>query len=438
MKKKKNLLKSVVPFLIVGAIIAIFYSLSEKKVKIEPSELKSKLISLKTVQAGNGFEDLEPLKETLKDKQIIAMGDAPYGTKATIKMKHRMFEFLVEEMGYRVLGVEADFGTVEVANEYILNGIGSATDSFKGADYNSWYAEESVDMVKWMREYNENPNHKTKVKLYGFDSGSPYENKKKILTYLKQVDENIFKEFEEKLRNLLVSEELNNDKVNIEALKNIFNKNKNQFAEKTSKDEFEIVTQCLEVISQKIEYNIKLRNTDVMGAQNLASNDMAKNVRWILDYESKFGNDKIVLLAHNMSINKSIGQFTSMGEHLKNSFNDKYYSIAFDFYQGTFMAYQGDTKGNVVRELKKFTLEKSREDSISGNFEKTGVPLSFIDFKLASQEKNIKKWLSVAQKIHSIQVYDGTEEHLYRNEIPIQSYDGLIFIKETSASKGIK
>jgi erythromycin esterase len=437
-KKKKSLLKSVLPFLVVGGIIAGFYSISPKKVKIEPNELKNKLIALKTVQAGNGFEDLGPLKEILKDKQIIAMGDATYGTKESIQMKHRMFEFLVEEMGYRVLGIEADFAAVQVANDYILNGVGNAIDVSKAINSSEWYAKEIADLVEWMRKYNEDPNNKTSVKLYGFVLGGTYEDKKMVLNYLKKVDESIFKEFKEKLRNLLVLKELDIDKVNIEKLRNIFGINKKEFIEKTSKDEFEIVSQCLEIISQRIEYDIKMRASDVLGAQKLVENAIANNVKWILDYESKLGNDKIALWADNLQVNKSNGQYESMGEHLKNSFNEKYYSIAFEFYNGTFMAYPCDSKGNIVGEIKKFTLGKSIEDSISGIFEKTEIPLSFMDFKSASQEKNIKKWLSVVQKIHSSEVYDGIEEHLYRFEIPMKSYDGLIFVKESSASKELK
>lgn len=69
------------------------------------TRLKENLIPIKTTQAGNGFEDLMPLKEILKDKKIIGMGEATHGTCEFFQMKHRMFEFLVEEMGYRVFGI---------------------------------------------------------------------------------------------------------------------------------------------------------------------------------------------------------------------------------------------------------------------------------------------------------------------------------------------
>ncbi len=37
-------------------------------------ELKENLIPIKTIEAGNGFEDLMPLKEILDNNKIIAMG----------------------------------------------------------------------------------------------------------------------------------------------------------------------------------------------------------------------------------------------------------------------------------------------------------------------------------------------------------------------------
>lgn len=48
------------------------------------TKLKENLIPIKTTEAGNGFEDLMPLKEILKDKKVIGMGEATHGTKELI------------------------------------------------------------------------------------------------------------------------------------------------------------------------------------------------------------------------------------------------------------------------------------------------------------------------------------------------------------------
>ena len=83
------------------------------------TKLKENLIPIKTTEAGNGFEDLMPLKEILRDKRVIGMGEATHGTKEFFQMNHRMIEFLVEEMGYRAITLEAGFSGSRTINEFI-------------------------------------------------------------------------------------------------------------------------------------------------------------------------------------------------------------------------------------------------------------------------------------------------------------------------------
>jgi len=64
---------------------------------------------LKSVKAESGFEDLSPLKNVLKDVQIVGLGEATHGTKEFFQMKHRMLEFLVKEMGFTVLALEFNY-----------------------------------------------------------------------------------------------------------------------------------------------------------------------------------------------------------------------------------------------------------------------------------------------------------------------------------------
>lgn len=47
-------------------------------------------IPIRTVEAGNGFEDLEPLRETIGDARVVAPGEATQGTREFFQLKHRM------------------------------------------------------------------------------------------------------------------------------------------------------------------------------------------------------------------------------------------------------------------------------------------------------------------------------------------------------------
>lgn len=75
---------------------------------------------LKTVDAGNGFEDLEPFKTILKDVRVVGLGEATHGTSEFFRMKHRMLEFLVKEMNFTSFYIEASMSRCRYINDYGL------------------------------------------------------------------------------------------------------------------------------------------------------------------------------------------------------------------------------------------------------------------------------------------------------------------------------
>ena len=48
-----------------------------------------------------------PLKKIIGEARIVALGEATHGTHEFFQMKHRMLEFLVEEMGFNTFAMEA-------------------------------------------------------------------------------------------------------------------------------------------------------------------------------------------------------------------------------------------------------------------------------------------------------------------------------------------
>lgn len=56
--------------------------------------LKENTISLNSVEAGSGFEDMQPLKAMIGDARIVALGEASHLNRDFYKVKHRMVEFL--------------------------------------------------------------------------------------------------------------------------------------------------------------------------------------------------------------------------------------------------------------------------------------------------------------------------------------------------------
>lgn len=87
------MIRKVIPVLLILIIILSF----AQSTKVEAGKdskltkaLKDHLHPIKTVEAGNGFNDLRPLKEYLRDKKIIALGEATHGSREFFQMKHRI------------------------------------------------------------------------------------------------------------------------------------------------------------------------------------------------------------------------------------------------------------------------------------------------------------------------------------------------------------
>src|SRR5207244_3265201 len=133
--------------------------------------IRAHAVPLKTVEAGHGFSDMEPLKSIVGDARIVSLGEATHGTREFFQLKHRMLEFLASEMGFTVFSIEANMPEAYRLNDYVLNGNGDPAKLIKGMYFWTWDTQEVLDMVLWMREFNK--SGKGRVQFTGFDMQTP-------------------------------------------------------------------------------------------------------------------------------------------------------------------------------------------------------------------------------------------------------------------------
>jgi erythromycin esterase-like protein len=67
--------------------------------QVQADEVKKWLadhaIHLKSVEASQGFDDMQPLKQLIGEARLVSLGEAKHGTREFFQLKHRMLEFLV-------------------------------------------------------------------------------------------------------------------------------------------------------------------------------------------------------------------------------------------------------------------------------------------------------------------------------------------------------
>jgi erythromycin esterase len=148
--------------------------------------MKQSVLPLQTVEAGHGFADLQPLKKVLQDTQVVALGEATHGTREFFQLKHRMLEFLATELGFTVFALETDVTEAQAVNAYVLTGQGDAAQVLAGLGF--WNNEEVLELIRWMRRYNEDPRHTRKLKFHGVDMQKPVLAAESVGEYLSKVD----------------------------------------------------------------------------------------------------------------------------------------------------------------------------------------------------------------------------------------------------------
>jgi erythromycin esterase-like protein len=105
---------------------------SSSNLSVDIQWLKANAIPFDTTEPNSSFEDLMPLKKIIGDARIVALGEATHGTHEFFQMKHRMLEFLVEEMGFNTFAMEDAWPEANLINDYVHTGKGEPAEILRG------------------------------------------------------------------------------------------------------------------------------------------------------------------------------------------------------------------------------------------------------------------------------------------------------------------
>lgn len=110
--------------------------------------------ALTTLDAKAPLADLEPLRATLDDAAVVALGRSTHGTRELTAVTHRILRLLVEQMGFRSLAVEEDWTTGVAIDKHVVTGDGDPQKLLDDASPH-YRTQEFLDVIGWMRSHNE-------------------------------------------------------------------------------------------------------------------------------------------------------------------------------------------------------------------------------------------------------------------------------------------
>ena len=403
-----------------------------------------------TPEAGNGFADLQFLKRMVGDAKVVALGEATHGTREFFQMKHRLLEFLVEEMGFDLFAIEATWPEANRLNEYVHGGEGDPSVLLSGLYFWTWNTREVLEMIQWMRAHNEAPGGAPTVSFLGFDMQFPGMAIHNVIEYLSEVDSPAAAVASEKYSCML---RYANGPDGLTPSQTSYRDQPRSYRDECQRDLEEVRDSLLahqdtyEATSSAAEFAIADRSArvvlqyeDIESERTRGARDefMAENAIWL--HEQGGPDSKIVLWAHNGHVadNPTYAGGSSMGWHLRAHYSDDLVTVGFDFYQGGFRAVHQTSNGGYAG-VTNHTVGPAPVDSYEHYFHAAGKEQMILDIRSVDLTTASTSWLAGPLLMRSIgAVFAPTNPGAYLYPVTIPSrYDLVIFFDDTSAAEGL-
>jgi len=379
------------------------------------------------------FTELMPLKNIIGNAHIVGLGEGTHGTSEFWRMKTRLLSFLVQEMGFTYLAMEASMPDAARLNDYVQTGIGDPKELLKGMDYFNWNMQEILDMIEWMRQYN--ASGKGHVEYIGLDLNMANTAMENVTGFVRKADPGLLASVNSSYAVVCpLPLPYNGYSTNLSAYQaaqtaaqsvvDQLQANRARYLLTMSAKEVDWAIQNATVALQAVRNAIDTMNNNGM---MLRDAEMAANAEWIAAHAPP--GSRIVLWAHNVHIYKEPG---AMGGILDQDFGPDYVALGTAFHSGSYFASTSTGSQLTVGDLPAL-------DSFPGCaeyfFHQTGTPQQILDLGLANSNDPASSWLLGGLEFRSIGYLetDGLREFLPTSRLT-RDFDALVFFDQTTAA----
>lgn len=289
--------------------LLLLFTLRSSGQQLIVKSLDSLIKPINTLKADSSFEDIYFLKEILKNKELISLGEITHGTSEVFQYKDRLVRFLVTNLGYKAIAFEGDVMAIENIDNYI-NG---QTDSLRFL-FGTPLISTNRKMIEWLRTYNLNNLNPNKIHVYGLEARGFSNIINKILAVnrsINKADSLLLEKVKDTPYNKLKNKDISEMKLVVGNL---------QQANSYKQDKYyvELLNQAVNVY-----YETKIGVRDEYMARNAMS------------IKGNAVDNKLIIWAHNGHVAKTeLYNKSSMGTYLNQKYGPKYFVIATDFNHG--------------------------------------------------------------------------------------------------------
>lgn len=298
-------------------------------------------VSLRSTDPLSDYTDLMPLKPQLATATVIGAGEGTHGSREFFRMKHRLFRFLAEELGFTVFAIEDSPVGAALLQRFIETGDGNPIAVIKEHFHTVYQVTELSDLVYWMRQYN--LQHGNKLRFAGFDCQQLHFFHQELTGLSQRYGLHDFDPLLDYSADTSVP--FAKAMEPIVSICDSLRKALPPLREGVPAEDWRLARFYVDNIFAAAR-EFATQASDWARSFNIRDSMMARNVRWIGE---RYKGEKMMLWAHNTHLGNAYADtmftFRPMGAHLRDAYGKKYRNIAMLTGAGTYTAQQDMRKG---------------------------------------------------------------------------------------------
>lgn len=296
---------------------------------MEIMELNKMAVPIKSLAPDADLKDLVPLNNIIGNASILALGENSHGSSTIYKLKLRMIKYMVEKKGFSIFALEAPAVEADRINDYILNGTGTLNDVIKNLTYPSWQTQEMIDIIQWIKSYNQTAEKK--VEFQGFDMQNGMPALEAVEDFAKANDTALLVNLAE-LKQWYDDatkgrQQWNQVYLKFDTIYQYLMSKDNSIYAGTEVHSLARIKHYMNIFAQSLSSQYKSEKTKSRDEY------MAQNIDWLVkNYEGR----KIIVSADNTHVTKASGK---MGSFLSDWYGERYIVFGFTYNNGSYSAY---------------------------------------------------------------------------------------------------
>jgi erythromycin esterase len=377
-----------------------------------------------------------------EEYSVIGLGEATHGTMDFFELKQRLFRFLAEEHGCRILAYEYSFRRSLYINDYIHHKHDSLGALFRG---DLWIQDNETvrQFISWMRDYNDGRSENEQLNFIGIDNQVDALKLEEVLEQLSHYVPAMNLDTEMFPYNLPGKKEVRYEDMTAseyDAIKQAMLQMQDQVRSRVLPLEdpgwqsdgrvaLELVRSLLD--SHEFLYLLFSEGTNIRDRQ------LAENVLRIR--QASGGSDPVAVWAHNAHVacnpHYSANGSPAMGWYLRDTLKAGYLSVATSFSGGAFTAVMLDSAGNDTPPMTCRISGDPPEESVNALLHRARYPQFTLNIRDLNTDNPLYRYLNEERPMIGVgDLYLGSPElHFTDDRIInlVRAHDLLFYYNQT-------